>query len=68
MPKKRKNKISKHWLKRQMKEEFASSESYKKLAKMAMTKGERKKFLAMAKDEARHATYLQEMLDRRYYM
>lgn len=62
---KRKNKISKHWLKKMVKEELESSKTYKQLSTLGMTKGERAQFKAMAKDEARHAMYLRKMLDRR---
>jgi rubrerythrin len=62
----KKDGLLRDWLKRQIAEEHMSASMYRKAAKKVTTVAEKKRFLSMAKDEKRHAKYLQDMYDRRF--
>lgn len=51
-------------LKMLLKDEHDAAEEYRAYAKTATTKGEAEHFRAMAKDESRHARYIEGMIDR----
>lgn len=58
-------KITIYQLEKLLVDEQKASREYKKLSKKSLTKWEKERFLAMSKDEARHAEYIEIMIFRR---